>query len=248
MRACGGISKARISTQPQPAGRAVGRIQLVDAELGAVRVAGDVDQQVAEDAIDQPRRRTSCRAPRRSRLHRDLEFVDRVGARLVHARRLAGRADEHAGEQIRQRRMIQPVADEALEQIGAPQERAVGRRRAAEHDVVAAAGAGVPAVEHELLGAQPAEARLLVQRRRVVDQLAPAARGLHVHLDHAGIGRDLDLLEARVVRRRIALRSAPACSSARGGVFDGGEQVHIVVAGLAPAAGTRTACPRGPRR
>ena len=42
--------------QPQPAGRRVGRVQLVDAELGAVRVARDVDQQMAEHAIDQPRR------------------------------------------------------------------------------------------------------------------------------------------------------------------------------------------------
>ena len=40
------------------------------------------------------------------------------------------------------------------EQVGAAQERAVGRRLAAEHDVVAAAGAGVAAVEHELLGAE----------------------------------------------------------------------------------------------
>ncbi len=42
--------------QAQPAGRAVGRIELVDADLGAVRVAGDVDQQIAEQAIDQPQR------------------------------------------------------------------------------------------------------------------------------------------------------------------------------------------------
>ena len=42
--------------QAQAAGGAVRRIQLVDAELGAVRVAGGVDQQVAEQAVDEPGR------------------------------------------------------------------------------------------------------------------------------------------------------------------------------------------------
>ena len=56
IRACGGISKARNSTSPSRPAARVGRIQLVDAELGPVRVAGHVDQQVAEHAIDQPGR------------------------------------------------------------------------------------------------------------------------------------------------------------------------------------------------
>ena len=59
--------------------------------------------------------------------------------------------------------MVLPVGDQAAQQVGPAQERAVGRRRAAEHDVVAAAGAGVPAVEHELLGA---EARAVARPRR----------------------------------------------------------------------------------
>ena len=50
--------------------------------------------------------------------------------------------------------MVLPVGDDAGEQVGPAQERAVGRRDAAEHDVVAAAGADVAAVEHELLGAE----------------------------------------------------------------------------------------------
>jgi hypothetical protein len=63
--------------QPEPPGGAVGRIQLVDAELGAVRVAGDVHEQVAEDAVHQPRRRAVLRAVQQA--HRDLELVHRVG-------------------------------------------------------------------------------------------------------------------------------------------------------------------------
>ena len=47
--------------QSEAAGRGVGRVQLVDAELGAMRVAGAIDQDVAEDAIDQPGR--NARSP-----------------------------------------------------------------------------------------------------------------------------------------------------------------------------------------
>ena len=177
--------------QAESAGRPVGRVELVDAELGAVGVAGDVDQQVAQQAIDQPRRRLA-------RLdlgdagqlgERDLDLVDRVVARLVDARRLARRADEHAGEQVAQRRMVVPVADHAGEQVGPAQERRVGGRRAAEDEVVAAAGAGVAAVEHELLGRQARLARRAVEMRRLLDQLAPARCRIDVDLDHARVGR-----------------------------------------------------------
>ena len=62
--------------QAEPAGRPVGRIELVDADLGAMGVAGDVDQQIAEQPVDQPgRRRSPRRAPARLR-ERDLEFVE----------------------------------------------------------------------------------------------------------------------------------------------------------------------------
>ena len=72
--------------------------------------------------------------------------------------------------------MVVPVAEQAAQQVGPAQERAVGRRRAAEDDVVAAAGAGVPAVEHELLGAQPRLPGLLVEDGGVLDQLVPVVR------------------------------------------------------------------------
>ncbi len=60
-----------------------------------------------------------------------------------------------------------------------------GRRRnglsagldAAEHDVVAAAGAGMAAVDHELVGAEPGDVRLLVDAARDVDGLAPDLAG-----------------------------------------------------------------------
>ena len=136
--------------QAQAAGVAVGREHLVDAELGAVRIAGGIDEQVAEQAVDDPRRHRL--AGRRQLLERQLELVQRVVARFVDARRLRGGSDEQPAEEIGERRVVVPVREQAAQQVGAAQERRVGRRRATEHEVVAAAGAGVAAVDHELLG------------------------------------------------------------------------------------------------
>ena len=63
--------------QAEPAGRAVRRIELIDADFGAMRVARDIDQQVAEEAIDQPWRdvpnvRDREPAKARSRVRRAL--------------------------------------------------------------------------------------------------------------------------------------------------------------------------------
>ena len=92
--------------EAEPAGRAVGRIELVDADLGAMRVARHVDQQVAEQPIDEPWRRLRRLRDLRER---ELELVERIVASFVDPRRLARRADEHAREQIRQRRMMLPI-------------------------------------------------------------------------------------------------------------------------------------------
>ena len=81
--------------QPQPARRRVGRIELVDAEFGAVRVARHIDQQMAKHAIDQPRRRL---AVFRQLRERGLQFVNRLVTRFVHPRRLARRPNEQTRE------------------------------------------------------------------------------------------------------------------------------------------------------
>ena len=91
-----------------------------------------------------------------------------------------------------------------FEQIGPAQERAVGGVAPAEHDVVAAAGAGVAAVDHELVGAEAGESRFFVEAARDRHGLAPVRRRMDIDLDDAGIGRDLDDVEARIGRRRIA--------------------------------------------
>src|SRR5262249_12355763 len=88
--------------QAQPSGWTIGREQFVDAELGAVSVPGDLYETIANQGLNQPRPRRLALAGRRHHGQRDLELVELVGPRLVDARGLAGRADEQAGEQVRQ--------------------------------------------------------------------------------------------------------------------------------------------------
>ena len=80
--------------QTQPSGRTIRREQLIDAEFGTMGIAGDVDQKITEQAVDQPRRRRIPFADRRHHCERNLELVELVGPRLVDARGLAGGADE----------------------------------------------------------------------------------------------------------------------------------------------------------
>ena len=86
--------------QPQTPGGAVRRVKFVDAKFGAVGVAGDVDQQIAQQPVDQPGRAAvliRIGAP----LHfakGHFNFAHRIVARFVDARRLRGRTDEKTVE------------------------------------------------------------------------------------------------------------------------------------------------------
>ena len=215
--------------QAAASGGGVRREQLVDAELGAMRVAGRIDQQVAEDAVDQPGRGLLAGF---DLTERDLQFVQRVVARLVDARMLAGRADEQAGEEIRQRRMVEPVAEQALQKVRSPQQRRIGGGRSAQHHVVAAAGPGVAAVDHELLRPEPRGARLVVDDGGLLDELLPVLRGMDVDLDHAGIGRDAEILQARIAARRSVAFEEDRLAELLGGVLHGGDEVEIVLGAL----------------
>jgi hypothetical protein len=74
MRACGGISNAAQLDEPEASARRLRRVQLVDAELGAVRVAGHVDEEMAEDPVHLPGGTAS--SAWRQRRERDLELVE----------------------------------------------------------------------------------------------------------------------------------------------------------------------------
>jgi hypothetical protein len=145
MRACGGISK-RAARAAEPAARRVGRVELVDAELGAVRVAGHVDEQVRKSASTSHGGHVALSG---SCAERDLELVE-LSLRASSTRGAwLGRPDEESREGEGERRVIVPVREQAPQQI---RTRRIGlsRRRAAERQMVAAARPGMAAVEHEL--------------------------------------------------------------------------------------------------
>ncbi len=147
---------------------------------------------------------------------------------LVATRCLARRPDEQPREHVRQRGMVLPIRDDRRQQIRPPQERALRRRHPAQHDVIAAAGAGVLAVQHELLGGEARRMRVVVERRRVRDDLVPALRRLHVDFDHARIRRHFQNLEARIVRRAIALDVHRHADRPRR-ILQAGQQRRVVV-------------------
>ncbi len=115
-------------------------------------VTGDVHEHVAEHTVHQPGRRIDAVA---NLCERDFQFVKRIVACFVDAGMLTGRSDEQAGKQVGQRRVVMPVAHETAQQIWSSQEWALARRRAADDDVIATTGAGMAAIEHELLGGEP---------------------------------------------------------------------------------------------
>ena len=101
--------------------------------------------------------------------------------------------------------MVVPVANKAAKQIGPAQERAVARRGTTDDDVIAAAGAGVAAIEHEFFRAEARLTRFLVQRRGVRNEIVPRVRGVKIDFDHARIGRDGEVVQTRIERRLFAL-------------------------------------------
>ena len=127
--------------------------------------------------------------------------------------------------------MVVPEAEQRLQQIGAAQERAVGGLGRAHHHVVAAAGADMAAVEHELFRGQADLARFLVQLLAALHDLRPARCGMHVDLDHAGIGGDREMQQPRVARRQVAFQHHLAAELA-GGVLDRGDQRQPVLGGI----------------
>jgi hypothetical protein len=189
--------------QAQAARGAVGRIQLVDAELGAVGVAGHVDQQVAQQPVDQPgRRRVPC--PGAGSCCRAISSSYRLSSRASSTRGAweVG-PDEQPREQVGQRRVILPVGSRL--QAGPGRRRnGLSAGRPADHHVVAAAGAAM----------RPSSMNFSVPSRAsgpprtglgVVHQARASLRGVDVDLDHARIGGDRETLQPWIVRCRVAL-------------------------------------------
>ena len=98
--------------------------------------------------------------------------------------------------------------------------------------MVAAAGAGMAAVDHELVGAKAALAGLGIDRLGRGHAVVPAMGGVDVHLDHAGIGGDADHVQARVMGRRVALDMDGQVQLGRGRL-GGGQQFKVILQRLA---------------
>src|SRR5262249_53584893 len=184
-----------------------------------------VHQQVAENTVDEPWwKSVVVWKPREC----DLEFVERILPAFVDARMLAGRAEKQAREKVRKRRMVVPIAEKTPKQIRTAKNRAVSCRRPSDHDVVAASGSCVAAIQHEFFGSKPRQTRLLVQRADLTNQLAPTRSRVEVDLDDAWIGRDLDVTEARIVRWRRPLEH-DGKGERRSRIFDSGNQIKVVL-------------------
>lgn len=123
--------------------------------------------------------------------------------------------------------MVIPEADEAAEQIGASQERAVCGCCGTEDEVVSATGAGMPTVLLELFGAQSAMTGIVIDTFGDLTQLCPAVSGLDIDFDDAGIGGDFEQLEPWVVWRQVAFdddwQLQFLCRS-----FNAGKQIEVV--------------------
>ena len=185
----------------EAAGRPIGREQLVDTDFRAVGVAGHVDQAVAQQAVNQPgRRNRGIGARRHDLIECYFQLIKAVMAGLVNPGGLAGRADKGAGKQIRQRRVALPEQDQAFQQVGAAQKGAVVGGNATDDNMVAAAGAGVAAICHELVSAQTTLAGLFIHRVGGRDAILPRGRGVDVDLQG-----DAEHFDARVMGRAVAL-------------------------------------------
>src|SRR6516164_7737443 len=98
--------------------------------------------------------------------------------------------------------------------------------------MVAAAGAGVTAVDHEFLRAEPSAARLVVDDLGLVHELAPIGRRVDIDLDHAGIWRDAEALQAGVAARRRITFDEDRLTELLGGVLDRRDELEIVLGAL----------------
>ena len=142
--------------QAEPAALRIGTEQLVDAELGPMRAAGDIDEEVTEQAVDEPRRRRCARrGGRRSSSANAISSSYRLswrasstrGAWLVGPMNRPEKRYESEGWCCQYVMMLRSRSGR----------RSIGLSaggRAAERQVIAAAGAGVGAVEMERLCAE----------------------------------------------------------------------------------------------
>ena len=123
--------------------------------------------------------------------------------------------------------MMLPVRDQALQQVGSPQDGTVDRGQPAQGHVITPASAGMAAVEHKLFRAQASQPGLLVQNGRVLHQRAPGRGGVDIDFDYARIRGDFKGSQARILGRGIPLDEHRDLEPG-GGLLDVGDECQIV--------------------
>ena len=163
--------------------------ELVEAGLAAVGVAGGVGVEMTERLADDVTVVAGREVFEKAVGH--LEVVKRAGA-LVGARGLRGGADVLAGEKVGERGMMLPVAEHGDDPRGAGEERVFVEARAAEEQVVAAAGAGLFVGGDLFEGAESGGGAGALQGVEPGGVIAPRRAGREVDFEDAGIGGDAE--------------------------------------------------------
>ena len=102
--------------------------------------------------------------------------------------------------------MILPERDHAAQKRGIAEKWAIGRRWAADDDVIAAAGSSVFAIVRELLRCELIRFGFGEDGLINLFQFFPAGGGRKIDFDHTRIRRDAEGFQARVGRWRVAFQ------------------------------------------
>lgn len=200
--------------------------QFIDADFSAVCVAGDVDQQIAEQSIDEPWS-DPAGAWFRDLFEGGFKFIEGVASALVNSRSLTGRPDEQAGEQPGEGRVVIPEADEAAEQVRASQEGAVGGRGGSQYEVISSAGACVSAILLKFFSAESALACVFADAFGDLSQLLPVVGRVNVDFDDTWIRCDFENFNPVILWWQVAFDDNGQLQFFGGG-FDAGEQVEVI--------------------
>ena len=231
MRGCGGISKARNSSRPRRPVGASGEYSLsMENSARCVLPVRSTSRWRSSRSTSHGRGRLLAGFVRCVHLlERDLELVEPVVARLVHARRLAGRPMNMPENRYESAGWFCQYVTRLCSRSG--------RRRSGLSAGVAPPSVTwlpppVPVWRPSSMNFSVAEARcarFLVERRRCWRQARPTiARRVDVDLDDAGIGRHVEHPDARVARRRVALDHDRRADVSRRGL-DGREQLDVIL-------------------
>src|ERR1700726_1159553 len=105
---------------------------------------------------------------------------------------LAGGTYEEPREEIGERGMILPVADQTAEQIRTPQKSAMRGSDAADDDMISATGANAAAVEKEFFRAETRMAVEIEKIGGIFHQFPPGLSGVNVLFNHPRVGSYFD--------------------------------------------------------